>query len=426
MLNGLPGAAPGDVLRVYEYASQPFYHPHDTWQQTILLALSLVKYTEVFFLFRGSMAMAILSVAPFTFFLFSALGLEACIIISSRRPMVTDGQLDILFGTLPSVKQSGGARTVFLGANKNPRTSLWWRLVWTTGAILYSVSLLITYVLLGQQSTGTVITWGIFQVLWLVLRILVSLLNGTDQVRINRRVVARTINALPQTKKLRVANLVFAVGKCLVNLHPRGKGGYAEDSFSTSQIAMMLAKPNVCDTYKLQDTGASEIQLDVVAVIGDVTLTSAAWILGSSLSIMDLYDSCVIVLRLPSSQSQPQCYVSIPAVRVMTARATFQMGLDASETAEPLFVPRTMAGGSEVTDPEWMYWIPCHSGHWLQLRSTKLSTLGKRVADVVSDEKLTKLLSAGILHISLKTSAEVKEIVDNSRQAAELLLSALN
>ncbi|PPQ98315.1 hypothetical protein CVT26_013634 [Gymnopilus dilepis] len=426
LLDGLPGSSPGDTLKIYEYASQPFYHPHNTWQQIFLLTLSLTKYIEVFFLSRGSIVLAVLSAAPFTFFLFSALSLEINDIISSRRPMVTDGHLDILIGPLPSVKQSGGPRKVFLGAAQNPRTSSWWRLVWAVGAIVYTISLLITYLLLGQQPTKVVIVWALFQVLWLVLRILVSLLNGIDELKVNRRVVARTTEGLPQAMKLRIANLVFAVAKCLANLHPRGKEGYAEDSYSAPQISMMLAKSNIFDTYKLQSDRTSAIQLDVAAVVGDITLSSTAWILGSSLSTMDLYDSCVIVLRLPPSQNQSQRYISIPAARVMSSRATPLTDADALEIAEPLFVPRTMASGAEVTEREWIYWIPCHTGHWLQLKSRKLSFLGKQMADVMSDEELTTLLSAGTLHISLESSLEVKEIVNHSRKATELLVSVFN
>ncbi|KAF8904701.1 hypothetical protein CPB84DRAFT_1845237 [Gymnopilus junonius] len=422
ILDGLPATSPGDPLKVYEYSSYPFFWSHGTWHQTSLLSLSLLKYSEAYFLFRGSMAMAILSAAPFTFFLLAAICLEINELISSRRPMKTDGQLDIVAGPLPSVKQLGGPRKIFLGATKNVRNSLRMKIIWTVGAVLYLISLLISYVLLDRHTTDVVITWAVFQVTWLVLRILISHLKGSSEVTGTRRIIANEIQALTLPMKLRVANLILAVANCLQNLHPRGLLAYAEDSYSIVQITRMLVITNMRQVYVLPREHSSSIQLNVVAVIGDVTLSSAAWMLGSKFTPMDVYDSCIIVL----SQGQPQGLIAIPSARVLTAKANFQTGVNGSEKVDPLFVPRTMAGGSEVSDPEWMYWIPCQSGNWLQFKSTNLLSLGKRTADVLNDDQLTKVLSAGNLHISLKISLEVKEIVDIARKAAELLVSVFN
>jgi len=426
MLDGLPGTSPGEPLKVYSYSSYPFFRYHSAWYHTSLLGLSLTKYFEVYFLFHRSGALAILSAAPFTFFFFAAICLEIHEIGSSRHSMKTDGQLDIVTGLFPSVKQLGGSRKVVLGSTKNVRNSVWWKIIWTIGAALYSVSLLISYVLLGQQTTEVVITWAIFQVAWLVLRIVISHIKEFSEPTGNRPIIGNEINVLPLPMKLRVANLIFAVAIFLADLHPRGLSAYTNDSYSTSQIARMLAGHNSCEVYVLPQEETLSVQLNVRAIIGDVTLSSAAWILGSTFTAMDLYDSCIIVLDSPLSQGQPQSFISIPAVRVMTAKATFQIGINGSEKAEPLFVPRAMGGGSEVRNPEWMYLIPCRSGHWLQFKSTDMLSLGKRTAEVVGDSQLTRILSTGNLHISLKNSLEVKDIIDISRKAAKLLVSLLN
>ncbi|KAF8904703.1 hypothetical protein CPB84DRAFT_1960694 [Gymnopilus junonius] len=425
LLDGLPATPPGDAPKVYTYYSYPFYRSHSTLYQVSLICFSLVKYLEVYFLYRGSAAMAILSATPFTFFLFAAICLEVNEVVSSRRPMEIDGQLDIVSGTIPSVKQLGGSRKVVLGATKIARTSIWWKLIWSIGALLYSVSLIISYVLLGRQTTEVVVMWGIFQLVWLVLRILISHLKEFSEPTAGRPIVANQIDDLSAPMKLRLANLTFAVALCQVHLHTRGLSAYADDSYSTSQIARMLTMPNMREVYVLPRGNVSTVQLNVAAVIGDVALSSAAWMLGSNFTPIDLYDSCIIILNSILSQNQPHRLIAIPAVRVMTAKTTFQISVKGSENAQPLFIPRGVAGGSEVRDREWMYWIPCQSGHWLQFKSSNLSSLGKHMAEVVDDNQLTRTLEAGNLHLSLKNSLEVMAIVDISRKAARILLSIL-
>jgi hypothetical protein len=89
-------------------------------------------------------------------------------------------------------------------------------------------------------------------------------------------------------------------------------------------------------------------------------------------------------------------------------------------------MPRGAGGGPEVKVKQWIYWIPCSSGHWLHFKTPNTSILGKRTAEVMTDTQVTKMLSMGNLNISLKEAEELKGILDISRKATNHLLSVLN
>jgi hypothetical protein len=56
------------------------------------------------------------------------------------RRLADNGNFDAIIGELPTWKKAGGEKKVVLGLLADPRTSIWWRLMWSIGGLLYAVS----------------------------------------------------------------------------------------------------------------------------------------------------------------------------------------------------------------------------------------------------------------------------------------------
>jgi hypothetical protein len=281
------------------------------------------------------------------------------------------------------------------------------------------------------------------------------------------------LEALSPSMKLRVANLVLGVGQYQAHVHPRNWDAYLDDSFSKRQIARLLAPENMSEVYPLPPVRTSStssrnslrtpsvsfstsslssstsslsssnsflpissektmrlpmsaaasrtIKVNIPAVIGDTSLSSAAWMLGDTkYSPMDLYDSCIVVFEVtfpapnflsssstilfPSSsslgtfdteklfpipippQTQPHFYPqtqtripAIPSARVFSARSQWFDIIAAQSSGgedglEPLFIPRDAGSQVNADEKTWIYWVPCafdgEEEKWLQIKSS--------------------------------------------------------
>jgi len=229
--------------------------------------------------------------------------------------------------------------------------------------------------------------------------------------------------------KLRVVNLALGVARYQIHSHPRGLSAYNGDSFSAHQISKILATSNLQQDYMLSNRNVQTVDLNVHVVIGETVLSSVSWMVGSTLTPMDLYDSCIVVIKCPISEKDPHGFIAIPAVRVISQIGPWigsPNGKD-YEPGEPIFIPRGAGvGGPDSKVRQWIYWIPCGSGKWLHVRIPNTSVLGKCTVEVVNDMQVTKMLSVGNLNISLKEVDDVKEVLDISRKATNHLLSLLN
>jgi len=151
-LSSTPSADSSLIIHThYPYA---FYSPHHLRFQIAVLALSLLKCLEIYTLFLlGGTLVGLLSGVPFLFAFLSGVCLEIHDITTSRRPVETDGHLDLIAASpLPNTKRLGGPRRVVLGASPNPRaSSLWWKFFWIVTGTLQTLSIVLSYFLLGQQ-----------------------------------------------------------------------------------------------------------------------------------------------------------------------------------------------------------------------------------------------------------------------------------
>jgi hypothetical protein len=156
-----------------------------------------------------------------------------------------------------------------------------------------------------------------------------------------------------------------------------------------------------------------------MAVVGDLILTSAAWMHGTALNGMDLYDSCIVflgtkasVFAVPSARVLSQSYPAVPPKR------------DIESPVVRRFVPRSSPNTRHHLC--WWYWIPCGDGLWLQLQSEDMKILGERKAEIVTNAQITRKLQVENLNISLTKVEDVKHITDLSMQVGQILLQFFN
>lgn len=73
----------------------------------------------------------------------------------------------------------------------------------------------------------------------------------------------------------------------------------------------------------------------------------------------------------------------------------------------------------------WLYWIPCGDDKWLQVLTTDMKFLGPRTATIVTNAQVTHKLKGGELLVSISEVDHVKEIVQHSTNAFEVLRTLL-
>ena len=436
ILEGVTSSLPGDKPMVHIYDPRPFVrNRRDTYFQLSALAFALIKWGEVYYQWaNGARSLAVASAVPFLFFFVVALILECQQIFYRTRP-TNIGSFDLIAGALPTFKKMGGEKKIVIGLPTNPRISIQWRLLWSIGACLYSTSLIVTYFVLRGQPRSFVRTWIAFQIFWFCCQSAVFKVCPRGDVRkhhVDHAMVARQWEGLEPGIKERVFSLTLAVAKYQIHVHPRDARAYRDDLFSPRQVRSLLAAPNKLHlSYPLpseSDMGKAFVRPEViiVAVIGDTALSSAGWVSGSKTSAKELYDACIVVFSLPSqSPDSGSRTVAVPAVRVLSGVLKDRSKHD-NVNGAPLFVPRGAGSTYEGLERTWWYWIPCDGDRWLQIRSEGLTVLGKRSGEVLDNQQLTALLSAGKLNISMAHAEEVKAAAELTRTAAESLLYLLH
>jgi hypothetical protein len=381
--------------------------------------------------------MVIISAIPFTFFFISG-----CIITFREmflaRKLADIGNLDAIIGELPTWKKAGGEKKVVLGLLAGPRTSIWWRLMWTIGGLLHIFSLILTYFILSKMTPTFTLVWAGFQMAWLACRILTYYFTDPLEPMADRMMVSYRWQNIDVSMKTRVLNLTLAVAQHQIHVHPRGIKAYSDDSFSPQHIMSLLSEPQKlqmsCKLPRNFDLSKSSIDIEITAMIGDSVLSSAMWMVGSDKSPMDMYDSCIVFFSFPPpplSPSSPSLgppfapsTFAIPAARVVSKHRNRQFNRPDTEKWDPIFVPR---GAGVYTDDAqtWWYWIPCGPNCWLQVQSKNLTVLGRCTAEVLDDGQLSAILGAGMLNISLTNAKEVKEVAELSRLGVEALCRLL-
>ena len=421
---------------VYLYSVNPFYPPHDPWFQIPVLLLSLAKVGEGFVLYHFAGALGIVTLVPWAYFFLVACIIELREIIVARRPPVFDGEIDTIVGQFPSMTQlaeSPPRSWVVIGAPRNPRKAIWWKAAWVLGALICPLVTGFTYLSLAQQTNEIVMLWLMFQGLWLLGRILVHHYAESSKEAIAPRLLyKRPWESLPGIFRERIVNLMVALSKYMVSVHPRQEHAYRDNVSTPLELRRIIIKTPTMLNYPLNEPlkpsnyNRSQVDIEIHAVIGDPTLISAVWLANiPGLTFDSMYDTCILSLKLPLATSQ---YATIPCVRFLAGVPASEPLVFDEETNQPLdSVPQFFPKG-RLHDPQctWWYLIPAGERSWLVIRQDVWSpVLGKHSAEVMSDERVTAILSRGNLLISIAHVDDVKSALENSRKARETLTEIL-
>lgn len=427
MISGIPETEPGKPARIFTYARYFFIRNHNKWAQIRAVSLSFLKLIESYAFWRTDDSMlAIVTSLPWCYFLVSAIIAEVIEIRLAMLPEKTSNTIDILAGKLPAVAQHGGNRKIIIGTARNPKHNVFWTIMWGVGAIICMFSMLMTYLLLGRQSRGNILMWIEFQALWMVIRLVLYYLIQPDDPVANRQLEDQPLSSLSSDMKMRVLGLTMALSKYQIYIHPRGDHSYNYDCFTASEIPKLLTQHAIAYPTDNLDQNDSTIEISIKAVIGDTTLSSAAWIAGSNLTPMELYDSCVVVfdtktksnsssnINLPPASS----LIAVPAVRVLSGRLIgSSLPADPEKAGTPHVKPKGTLSTGYIS--AWRYWIPLDTGRWVCLNTPEgsLDIRNRQVGCLMSDAEVTEQLATGRFNIGLTSVEDVKVALEMSRHS---------
>jgi hypothetical protein len=359
---------------------------------------------------------------------------------------VGQSQLDIIGGSLPTARQPACDCRILLGSPIDFRQHRLWTFVWAIGAVTYTISLACCYFFLSSSPPKAVYSWVGFQTFWLLLRSLFFHRTGGGRAAVYPTYVGMEWYKLRHGLKSRVLDLILALSKYQMHVHPRGSYSYREDVADLDGIRSLLADSSLATEYPLADsiTSSTSRTTDVAfhAVMGDTLLHSSTWFLGSKLTAMDMYDCCIVFLPFPSNKSQPanekvgQKWLAVPAARALgsirpsvlvdihqiesghgnVSRGTSVIDYDDDRIR---FSSPKGSPNAGMHDVEWIYWIPCTGGRWIQTGTSKMKILGSRKVEIQDAEEMTRRLQVGNWNISLENSEMIGDIVNMSREAAK-------
>lgn len=259
---------------------------------------------------------------------------------------------------------------MILNASDDVTPTLLNRSLWAAGCPVGAVWLLCTYILLGQANVDSgimpaVAIWAGFQFLWLICSLTVHHFTPSATPRdyhlIPTPVYWEGLNASSKTK---ILHLTLALSRLQTYDHPRGRYSYEKEDLTAPLLTSAFRKTrfSLAHSLGLKEATArglclskDPLKVGIVAVIGDTTLASAAWMLGSKLTGIDLYNSCIVILKFGQS------HFTIPAARVLSEQYKLPP-CDEESIPEPRFIPRA-ANNHGWQGLTWHYWIPAGSGH---------------------------------------------------------------
>ena len=422
----IPANVPAEPFQAYVLAQDPHSKERratNAWRDWIGILTSISKLVELSVMWKhNAISLCLTSGIYWTVFFLTATLLQICGLSREYPKTNRIRKVDLLAGQLPTPMKVGGSHKILLGAPENVRQSALWRISWAIGSVASVAAVIATYVTLGRQPARVFAVWTGFQFFWLAMRsIFYHFAEGKESVLHYPASLGKDWKGIPMHLKARIRRLVFALSQYQINLHPRGIESYEEDKKSLERIENVQA----VFTPTSEEVGRGKFDLSVVAIVGDTLLSSAAWVLGSKFTGLQLYDSCIIILDVRGST------VAIPCARVLSDKPLPESDIEAGSKpqfpqkgVEPRFPPK--GGQNRGQDISWWYWIPCRENLWLQTHSTDMKFLGKRTADVLSDEQVTKKLLSGDLFIGMSEVAHVKEAVQNSVVACQTLQTLLS
>jgi hypothetical protein len=296
---------------------------------------------------------------------------------------------DVIAGQLPVPSRAGNERKVILGVPQDFRRSSLWKAVWACGSIVCTASLITLYVLVATQESIAIYIWLGFQLFWLLLRSIYFHFSQVSRKGAYHSLIQGDLHSIDSTTRKRVLNLILALSQYQIHNHPRGFYSYEDELLaweSTEAISSWIQdhfRPYF-DTRMVKHGDHKSKEVNFVSVIGDTYLSSAAWLHGSKLTGIDLYDSCIAIISYTGT------LFAIPSARVLGGLARNK--IDVEKAGLPQHPPK----GSSNWGPDavqWIYWIPCSDGRWLETRTEDMKIIGRREFELLTDSDITRRLS---------------------------------
>ncbi|KAF8810451.1 hypothetical protein BYT27DRAFT_7336684 [Phlegmacium glaucopus] len=431
----------GINLSVYTYAPYQYYPQHHMKFQLLMLGLSFLKVGECFALWwlSGGPLLSLATALPWMYFIIVAVIVEVSDLNKTRTLQDPDSYIDMVSGHLPKMTPAGagGERKIILGVSQNARTTARWKIMWGIGVLVCLPTVVFTYTVLSHESNKVLFLWLFFQFLWTFVRIIVhhfaepmnNSLAADEQV-----LVERSWSTLPSPLKHRVMKLMSALASHLTLVHRRREIAYRTAAVAPEELRTIIFHSSPRLYYPLpQDIESFAahkkklVEIDISAVIGDPVLSSAAWIAGARhLTPTDLYDCCIISFRTYTSKFDPlPKSMTIPCARVLCTIPKITTHIDEEGIRLPgprQFVPKHMNNCGE----NWCYFIPCKPGLWLFYGQNMTSeVVGKHTTEALTDIQVTAMLAEGDMNISLSHVDDMKQVVNLSEQARQILLQIL-
>lgn len=418
----------GEHLQAHIYMRDQYWTPlHRTQVKTdwVLTFATGLKAIEMYLLFYfGSVYICWLTGLMWAYFLLASVILQIFRVGRASPSAKQNRCLDIVAGSLPTAQVVGGERRVLFDVPINPRKSALWQVCWAIGSVVCVCSLFGTYALLSKEPETCFRIWVFFQILWLALRsIFFHFAQPMDDFK-HVITTAVTEKRRPVEVSFRLLSLAAALSKYQVLNHPRGAHSYAEDA----QDPVILKKYFDDADFEISErlplpqlpNPGSDVEITVAAVLGDTLLSSVAWLMGSTLTGMELYDSCILVIRSSNTT------LLVPACRVLSGRLINEQEPDPESTLPSPFVPK--GASNDGKDISWRYWIPCGGGTWVlystpwaTLKKADLSVVGTKTMRVTTEDSVTNELREGTLMVSMNSVKDVEASVEQSTKVAMMM-----
>ena len=411
----------------------------------ISIALTLLKLAETLVLWRcGSLTLGLLTAVNWAWFLLGAAIIQLVGLSRehsryfeandpdsySEKPSADKASMisshgycyDYLSGDLPSVQSIGQHRKVIFNVPPNVRDHILWRFVWTGGALICIACLVGTYAMIGSQPPRATAVWLGFQTFWLAFR------SCFFYVARETEGLQHGVPKLVRTHELgrfgyRILCLASVVSRHQVQLHPRMPYSYTQDTQDPAEVldtmrtaVLLFDRSQISLDLSIEQANGGQLttEVEVKGVIGDTLLASIAWIVGSPHTSMDLYDCCLVSLRVGSR------IVLIPSVRVLSghvnevrqSRGDLEAGIVGEHTPQGVVNDGVGIG--------WVFWVPLDARRWMYLVAD-LNFLGRQRMEVLTPEEVSRRLALGNLFVSLRDVKDVENTLEKSRAVGQLL-----
>lgn len=410
--------------------------PHDILPITVTrrdwaaILVTLLKVPELYVLYHFGARGVLLAMTVTWIYFFAAAVILQYMQLSRGYEKHAHTDVDVLAGNMPMLGRPAGQFRILLGAPGNFRHHILWKLTWLVGGVINTASLVICYFLLSSCPSRVVIAWTAFQVLWVLSRSIFFHVGSEKLIYPTPK--ARRWERLDSEMRQRTLELLMALSMYQTSVHPRASSSYAEDVVDLEVIQHLFSQCAYEEEFPvnmLHSRGPPmETTLTFRAIIGDTTLSSTSWFCGSSTTPHDLYDACVAFFDVyipdpKDPRSKNVKLLAVPCVRPLCSMshksATLPPDIE-QDGEEQVVVPRGGYNSDDWQECEWVYWIPCSDGRWLQVISSGRKILGKCRALLLTKDELTKRLGKNELSIDIVHIAQLEEAVSLSRIAAKL------